>query len=108
MKGNNLGEFEELVLLMVGNLNGNAYGVPLAEAMLERTGRNATLSSIHTALYRLEEKGYVKSEMGGNSASRGGRKKRLYSITAEGHRALAQTREIRESLWKTLPDLGLG
>ncbi|HAA11107.1 MAG TPA: PadR family transcriptional regulator [Cytophagales bacterium] len=106
MKGTNLGEFEELVLLMVGNLHGNAYGITLLEALTERTGRKITISSVHTALYRLEEKGFLRSEMGGASQTRGGRTKRLYVLTAEGHTALVQTRELRDSLWGTLPDLG--
>ena len=106
MKGTNLGEFEELVLLLVANLNGEAYGVSLMEAIVTRTDRKVTLSSVHTALYRLEEKGFVRSEMGGERQERGGRKKRLYFITAEGHSALVQTRQVRDALWNTMPDLG--
>lgn len=106
MKGTHLGEFEELILLLVGVINGNAYGITLLEELEKRANRKVTLSTIHTALYRLEEKGFVKSEMGGGSQTRGGRKKRLYEITAEGHAALVQARTVRDSLWHSLPDLG--
>ncbi|MDN5200335.1 helix-turn-helix transcriptional regulator [Fulvivirgaceae bacterium BMA10] len=105
MKGTNLGEFEELVLLVVGISNGEAYGISILEEIEQRTGRLVTVSTIHTALYRLEEKRYVSSEMGGASKERGGRKKRLYSITAEGHQALMNARAIREELWGLMPKL---
>lgn len=61
MKGTQLGEFEELVLLIVGILNGEAYGVSILKDIEEHTGRKVTVSTIHTALYRLEEKGFVES-----------------------------------------------
>ena len=94
-----LGELEELVLLMVALLNKEAYGVPIAEELKNTTGREITISAIHAVLHRLEEKGFVTSEMGGASAERGGRRKRLFSITAYGRQAIQEQRDTREIIW---------
>ena len=106
MKGTYLGEFEELVLLIVGILNGEAYGINVMDTIKENTGRAVSVSTIHVALYRLEKKGFVESFFGGASKTRGGRKKRLYKVTQAGHAALTASRSQREKLWKLMPDLG--
>ena len=103
MKGTQLGEFEELVLLVVGILNGDAYGISILKDIEAHTGRKVTVSTIHTALYRLEEKGFVESYVGGASKARGGRSKRLYKITAEGKAALENARQLRDRLWNLMP-----
>ncbi len=99
----NLGEFEEIVLLLVASQNNEAYGLSITTAIEETLKRSVTLSSVHTSLYRLEEKGFVKSEVGGATAERGGRRKRFFSITAEGKRALIASREARNQLWEMIP-----
>jgi DNA-binding PadR family transcriptional regulator len=104
MKGTELGEFQELVLLSVGVMNGDAYGVNIMDQILEKTKRKVTVSTIHTALYRLEQKAFVKSYFGGESNKRGGRKKRLYQITAIGYQALSEAKSQREKFWNLLPD----
>lgn len=98
----NLGELEELILLMVALLNHEAYGVTIAEALKEQAGRDITISAIHAVLHRLEEKGFVESKMGGASAERGGRRKRLFSITAYGRSALNELRETRNFIWNLI------
>ena len=102
MKGQHLGEFEELVLLATGILSSEAYGFSVQQEIERQTGRTASLAAIHTALYRLQEKGYVDSILGGASSKRGGRRKRLYSITASGMQALSHARSVRERLWSAL------
>jgi PadR family transcriptional regulator PadR len=104
MKGSQLGEFEELVLLSVGILNGEAYGINVLDTISEQTGRKVTVSTVHTAMYRLEKKGFVDSYYGGASATRGGRKKRLYKITQAGVKVLAEAKAQREAMWNLLPD----
>lgn len=104
MKRNHLGEFEEIVLLWVIIQNEVAYGLSITESIKKEMQRAVTLSSVHTALYRLEEKGFVKSELGGASERRGGRKKRLFSITNSGKEALLTARETRNNLWAKIPD----
>ena len=103
MKGTYLGEFEELVLLVVGILYENAYGVTVAEEIEKQTGRTVSISAVHTALYRLEEKGFVKSALGGATQARGGRRKRIYLITAAGKASLSEVRLMRNRLWELIP-----
>jgi len=100
-----LGEFEELVLLTVAVLEGEAYGVTIAAELKKRTDRVITLSGVHIALYRLEEKGFVKSELGGATNERGGRRKRFFRITALGKRTLDEMRQVRNELWSAIPKL---
>lgn len=104
MKGTHLGEFEELVLLTSALLINTAYSVTIADEIERQTSRSVTLSTVHTALYRLEKKGYVESYMGGTTTDRGGRRKRLYRITANGFDVLSQAKNIRNQMWSMMPD----
>lgn len=103
MKKNYLGEFEELVLLTVATMNGEAYGAVIAEDIETRTGRSVQLSAVHIALYRLEEKKLLHSRLGGATNERGGRRKRLFTISAAGMRMLHDIRSVREQLWRLIP-----
>jgi PadR family transcriptional regulator, regulatory protein PadR len=105
MKGTYLGEFEELVLLAVGILFGDAYGLAIVDTLEKQTGRNIMISSVHKVLVRLEEKGYVKSHMGGGSETRGGRDKRLYTLTHAGKSVLNESKELRNAMWKQVPKI---
>lgn len=100
-----LGEFEELVLTMVGILQEDAYGNAIVTEIKERVGREVNLSAVHVTLYRLEDKGYVKSGMGGATNSRGGRRKRIFTITNAGLAMLRARKEQQMELWKLLPQL---
>ena len=97
-----LGELEELVLLMVALLGKEAYGVSITEELRKQAGREISISAAHAVLHRLEEKGFVKSRMGGSSAERGGRRKRLFSITAYGRNVLEELRETRDVIWSLI------
>ena len=103
MKGTNLGEFEELVLLTVGILNEEAYSIAIAKEIKKVTKRNVNFVVVHSALNRLQEKGYVDSKLGGATKERGGRSKRLFSISAAGKKALLRTKEQRDELWSMIP-----
>lgn len=94
-----LGELEELVLLMVALLNKEAYGVSIAEELKTQANRELSISAIHAVLHRLEEKGFVRSRMGGASQERGGRRKRLFSITTYGRHTLEDLRDTRNVIW---------
>jgi PadR family transcriptional regulator PadR len=100
-----LGELEELVLLMVALLNKDAYGVSIADALKREAERELSISAIHAVLHRLEEKGFVKSRMGGASAERGGRRKRIFSITTYGRNALEELRDTRLHIWGLIAKL---
>jgi PadR family transcriptional regulator PadR len=107
MKGSNLGEFEELVLLAVASLHPEGYGVSIKEEIHINTGRKLTLSAVHGALNRLEEKGLLKSRFGGATPERGGKNKRLFVLTAFGTKAIRQAREQRETFWKSISKIAL-
>ncbi len=103
MKGTHLGEFEELVLLTCALLIDTAYSVSIADEIEKQTGRDITLSTVHTALYRLEKKGFVESYIGEPTKDRGGRRKRLYRINEAGFSTLNQAKELRNRIWDMLP-----
>lgn len=105
MKGSYLGEFEELVMLTCALLKDESYGINIVEQINEKTGRKVNLSAVHVTLYRLEDKGMVKSEMGGATAERGGRRKRIFQLTNLGIRMLKEAKEHRESFWTLIPEL---
>jgi len=103
MKGTYLGEFEEIVLLAVAIQSGDAYGAAVVSEIEQQMNRPVNLGAVHSALNRLQEKGLVNSEMGGVTPERGGRRKRLYSVTAYGRRALEEIRQVRNQMWDAIP-----
>ncbi len=105
MKNKGLGEFEELVLLAVCILNGEGYGISVKEEVERHTGRSILLGATHITLYRLQDKGLLKSTMGGNTEKRGDRRKRLFKITDIGLRQLRASQEVRQEMWKLIPQL---
>ncbi|WP_436518069.1 PadR family transcriptional regulator [Ekhidna sp. To15] len=108
MKSYQLGELEELVLMIVAILNEEAYGVRVMDEIHDQIGRKVNISAVHTVLDRLEKKGFVSSYMGGASAERGGRRKRLFRVTAEGSKAITYVHETRNQLYKQIPKTILG
>ncbi len=105
MKGTNLGEFEELVLLTVAALMKEAYSVAICDELANSTGRKAKLGVVHAVLNRLEEKGLVKSELGEATKTRGGKRKRFYQLTIPGKAALVNAKSLRDQLWDRIPSL---
>ena len=107
MKDTNLGAFEELVLLAVGSLNENAYGVAIKDALEAQSGRSPSIGALHSALYRLEDKGYLKSSEGGATAERGGRRKKYYVLSGTGREALIRAHDLRMAFSQKIPGLNL-
>ena len=99
MKGENLGEFEELVLLCVRQLGREATGVVIQELLAERAGREVTLGAIYAVLDRTQRKGLSDSWLGEPTPVRGGRKKRHYGLTEAGLEVLEASRRVRESFF---------
>lgn len=108
MKRYSLGEFEEMVLLMIAAMNNQAYGVSILDNLEEELGRKLNISAIHVTLRRLEEKGYVKSSFGGITKNRGGRRKKFYVITAFGKKILDAQYVLRNNLYKRIPTISFG
>jgi PadR family transcriptional regulator, regulatory protein PadR len=100
-----LGEFEELILTMVAALQEDAYGAAIAEEIETRLKREVNLSAVHVTLYRLEDKGFIKSSLGGATNERGGRRKRIFTITSAGMAMLKAMKDARLDLWKLVPQL---
>lgn len=107
MKGTNLGEFEEIVLLTIAALMGDAYSVAICDELEKSLGRPAKLGVVHAVLNRLEDKGYVKSQLGEATKTRGGKRKRFYTVTNGGKAALIKARDLRNQLWDRIPELTL-
>jgi PadR family transcriptional regulator PadR len=108
MKSYQLGEFEEVVLLTVGILHGEAYGVSIKKEIESRLSRSVSLGALHTALVRLEKKGFIRAHEGESTTERVGRPKRYVEMTALGKKALENSKEARDSLWNALPKNVLG
>ncbi len=102
-----LGEFEEVVLLLVGILDKEAYAFKITDEFEQQTGRSVSIGAIHSTLTRLEDKGFLQSSMGEPSSVRGGRRKRIYSITAYGIKALEDAKTLRLALWSQFPNFSI-
>jgi len=100
-----LNDFEELILTMVATLHENAYGAAITIEIEQWLKRKVTLSAVHVTLYRLEDRGYIKSIVGGATNERGGRRKRIYSVTNAGFAVLRSMKETRMEIWKKVPQL---
>jgi DNA-binding PadR family transcriptional regulator len=100
-----IGEFELLVLLAVIRLGDDAYGVPIAGEIEQRTGRAVAFAAVYAALDRLQNKGLVTSDLGDPTPERGGRAKRYFRITAAGLRSVRETRRALIRSWQGLRQL---
>ena len=107
LKGNYLGEFEELVLLSVATKVDQAYGVSIMQDIIDETGRSVNISAVHEVLKRLERKGYLKSKMGGATQERGGRRKRYFVLTAAGRKTLEEAMKLKLQLYRRVPNFSL-
>ncbi len=105
MKGNSLGEFEELVLLVVAAYHNEAYGVLIQEVLEEKLNKSVNISAIHVVLKRMENKGLVTFKFGGITQDRGGRRKKFYIITALGKKLLDHQYQIRNSFYHQIPKI---
>ena len=102
MRRSDLGEFEEVVLLAVAVLSPKAYSVVIAEELEQETKQTVSTGAVHAALQRLEQKGYLNSQLGEATPERGGRRKRLFTVTALGGRVIQDVRALRNRLWERI------
>ena len=102
MKGEHIGEFEEIVMLAVRALGEDATGASIQELLESRADRRATLGAIYAALDRGHRKGLVESWVA-DSTNGPGRPRRHYALTEAGDEALASSRRVREALWRVAP-----
>jgi PadR family transcriptional regulator PadR len=103
MKKYPLGEFEEIVILTIAVVHKGAYGVAIKKEIESRLKRNVSMGAMHTALVRLEDKGYIRSFDGDSTEERAGRPRKYFELTALGKKAIAFARSTREGLWDAIP-----
>ncbi len=108
MEKQHLGELEELILLLIVMLKDDAYGFAIRQAIKEQAGRVITIGAVHGTVNRLEKKGLIESSMSGATEIRGGRRKRIFTITASGKKALQASRDLKLNLWMQIPELAVG
>jgi len=100
-----LSKTEELILLAVWKLKGNAYGVPIRDYLIEVTGKKFSIGGIYVPLDRLVRKEYLKAYQGDPTPERGGMSKRYYTLTDEGIEVLNQSKKIHDEMWGKLTSL---
>lgn len=93
-----LGQFEQLVLLAILRLQPVAYGVALQKELKQRTGREYSTGAIYAVLDRLEGKGFVKSKQGEATPERGGRAKLYFNLTAPGQATLRASLRVIDKM----------
>jgi DNA-binding PadR family transcriptional regulator len=103
VKGERLGELEELAVLAVLALQPGAYGIAVQQVIEEETGREVSLGAVYAALERMERKGLLRSALGESTPERGGKRRRLFEATAAGVRMVHEVRRAREALWNIVP-----
>jgi len=94
-------------MLAIRSLEEEAYGVPIRKKVSKVTGKEWSIGAIYDPLYRLEKKEFIKSELSNPTNERGGRSKRIFSITNSGMKALEEHKRVREQLWGSISDIEL-
>lgn len=102
-----IGELEELILLIIVMLKEDAYGLAIRKALKQHADRTVTIGAVHGTVNRLEKKGFIQSSLGGATDVRGGRRKRLFTITASGKKILKSSQDVKVNLWMQIPELAL-
>lgn len=97
-------KFEEILLLVIWRLAEGAYGVKMRQFISEELNREVTYGNLYSALDQLTKKGFVHKRLGEPTPKRRGRRKIYYRVTPEGKRALQNTRELNDILWKDIPE----
>ena len=103
-RGEFLGEFEQIVMLAVARLRGEAYGMAICREIQDRSGRTASLGAVYATLDRLTDKGavHVRRE------ESGGRARWFFTLTPEGAAALEKARDMQDRMWAGLRVRGKG
>jgi DNA-binding PadR family transcriptional regulator len=99
---------EEIIMIAIWKLGGNAYGVSIREKVIELSRQKIVYGTLYNSLEYLIRKGFVSSKKGCPAPERGGKSKTIYSITQEGEIAIQKTRELQEQIWQDMPKFKLG
>ena len=99
---------EEIIMIAIYKLGGDAYGVSIRDEVIALSKQNIVYGTLYNSLEYLIRKGYVVSRKGEPTPERGGKSKTIYSITSAGERALQETREFHDHIWSDLSKFNLG
>lgn len=94
-----LGEFEQLVLLVLLQLGNDCYAVELRDRLCAVVGYGVTRGALYRTLDRLGEKGYLGWTLEEGGPTRGGHPRRRFEVTADGRAALREARCVLLELW---------
>lgn len=100
-----LGEFEQMLMLALLQLQDQAYGAQIRQLLDSKVSRAVAIGAIYSTLERLEKKGMVTSWLGESTPERGGRAKRYFSVTAQGEAALKRAKDAMDTLWQGVPNI---
>jgi DNA-binding PadR family transcriptional regulator len=100
----NLTRKEELIMLSILHLKKDAYLISIADHLTEVIGKKVSLTSVHVPLSRLVKRGLIDAEFGEATAIRGGRKKKIYTVTGLGFEVLDAYKKVSDTLWKNYLD----
>jgi len=98
-----ISRLEEIILLAIWRLQGNAYGITILDEVKRHTGKSWLTGSIYASLSRLLKNRLVESIEGEPTPERGGRRKIFYRLTPAGQWALMAVRQINNLIWSDLP-----
>ncbi len=96
---------EEVLLLAILRLKGDAYPVSIREKVIEMTEKDVVYGTLYNSLDQLQKKGYLRSEKGDPTPERGGKSKIYFKLTERGISALRNTVEFHESIWEGIDEL---
>jgi len=94
---------EEQILIAIWNLKESAYLLGIKDHLSTIMNTKWTVGAIHKPLMKLEKDGFVESFMGGATAKRGGRRKKIYTITKLGLQELHTIKKNHDVLWADFP-----
>lgn len=100
-----LSRAEEIVLLAIYKLKGNAYGVTIRDQIYSDIDQHWSFGAIYKTLKKMKTKDYVKKSPSDPIAERGGRSRYYYEMTPQGISALEEIRRVHSSVWKGIKNL---
>jgi DNA-binding PadR family transcriptional regulator len=104
VKGDQIGEFEELLLLAVLAMAETPCVVPIQQYLERATARHVSLGAVYAGLDRLDRKGLVTSSFSDSTPVRGGKRKRVFEVTRQGLRTAQAVRRVRDAIWKLIEE----
>ncbi|MBN1270647.1 MAG: PadR family transcriptional regulator [Candidatus Aminicenantes bacterium] len=102
---NTIGRREEQILLAVGFLVPEAYLVSIKQYLSHIQGKPISIGAVHVPLRRLERAGYIRSRLSDPSPVRGGRRRKLYSLTDRAVKILEENKRVHDMLWAKYANL---